>query len=51
MFRRALLLLAVAGIYLMIKRSNMRASAPRANDRAAEAQWANEGGANAPASV
>ena len=50
MIRRALLLLAMAGIYLAIKRSNQRLSQP-AMDRAADAQWANEGGAHAPSSI
>lgn len=40
MLRRALLLLAMTGIYLAVRRS-----------RQTEAQWANEGGANAHASV
>ena len=46
MIRRALLLLAIAGIYVAIKR-NLQRSTPPVKD-AAEAQWANEGGANAP---
>ena len=50
MMRRVLLLLAVAGIYAIAKR-RVRAPPPRENVRAAEAQWANEGGANAPAGV
>lgn len=47
MIRRALLLLAIAGIYVAIKR-NLQRSTPPVKDAAAEAQWANEGGANAP---
>ena len=50
MIRRALLLLAMAGIYVAIKRSRPTDVRP-AKDHAAEAQWANEGGANAPATV
>jgi hypothetical protein len=47
MIRRALLLLAMAGIYVAIKR-NFRNAAQPVKDVAADAQWANEGGANAP---
>jgi hypothetical protein len=50
MIRRALLLLAIAGICVAIKR-NLRNAAQPAKDVAADAQWANEGGANAPSSV
>jgi hypothetical protein len=50
MIRRALILLAMAGIYVAIKRGLQNGGAP-ARDHAAEAQWANEGGANAPATV
>jgi hypothetical protein len=50
MIRRALLLLAMAGIYVAIKSSLQKNSQP-AKDHAAEAQWANEGGANSPAIV
>jgi hypothetical protein len=50
MIRRALLLLALAGIYVVIKRSLQTEGRP-AKDHDAEAQWANEGGANAPATV
>jgi hypothetical protein len=50
MIRRALLLLAMAGIYVAIKRS-LQPQAPLAEDPSAEAQWTNEGGANAPAPV
>jgi hypothetical protein len=49
MIRRVLLLLVMAGIYVAIRRS-LQNEVP-AKDNAAEAQWANEGGANAPASV
>jgi hypothetical protein len=48
MIRRALLLLALAGIYVAIKRS-LQAEVRPVNDNTAEAQWANEGGASAPA--
>jgi len=47
MIRRALLLLALAGIYVAIKRS-LQTERRSVNDDASEAQWANEGGANAP---
>jgi hypothetical protein len=50
MIRRALLLLTLAGIYLALKRGGQKDALP-ATDHAADAQWANEGGANAPASV
>jgi hypothetical protein len=50
MIRRALLLLAMAGIYVAIRLSRKTEVRP-AKDLAAEAQWANEGGANPHASV
>jgi hypothetical protein len=50
MFRRALLLLAMAGIYVAIRRS-LQTEVRRAVDHEAEAQWANEGGAHASVSV
>jgi hypothetical protein len=50
MIRRALLLLALAGIYVGIKRKLQNDAQP-VEDQAAAAQWANEGGANAPSSV
>ena len=50
MIRRALLILALAGIYLIVKRAQDPA-ARRDEDQAADAQWANEGGGNSPASV
>jgi hypothetical protein len=49
MIRRTLLLIAVAAIFFSVTRKR-RAAAQEA-DHDAEAQWANEGGANAPASV
>ena len=49
MIRRALLLLTLAGIYNAFKRHGQKALA--AVDHAADAQWANEGGANAPTTV
>ena len=51
MIRRALLLLTLAGIYLLLKRGSGTVAVSRADDHDADAQWANEGGANAPASV
>lgn len=50
MFRRGLLLIALAGIYVMGKRIAQN-SALRKSDRVAEAQWANEGGGNGPPSA
>lgn len=50
MIRRALLMLAIAGIYVAVKR-NLQHAAPPAKDVAADARWANEGGNNAPSSV
>ena len=50
MIRRALLLLAIAGIYMAIK-PILQNSARPAKDAAADARWANEGGANAPSSL
>jgi hypothetical protein len=50
MIRKALLLLAMAGIYIAIKRGAGN-PAPALADHAADAQWANEGGAHAPATV
>jgi hypothetical protein len=50
MIRRALLLLTLAGIYIAYKRSRQSPSFSQ-EDRVSDAQWANEGGANAPASV
>jgi hypothetical protein len=49
MIRRTLLLLAMAGIYIAIKRSAQKL--PLATDRADDARWVNEGGAPAPATV
>ena len=51
MIRRALLLVTLAAIYIAYKRSRSNRPAPGAADHASDAQWANEGGANAPASV
>jgi hypothetical protein len=50
MIRRLLLLLAVAAVYVAFQRSRNNAR-QRAVDDEAEAQWANEGGANSPSSV
>ena len=47
MIRRALLVLTIAAIYLAIKRSAEN-KVRRAVERDADAQWANEGGANTP---
>jgi hypothetical protein len=43
-------LLLMAGIYVAIRRV-LRTEVRPASDNPAEAQWANEGGANAPPSV
>ena len=50
MIGRALLLLAMAGIYVAIRLSR-QTEVRQVKDHAAEAQWANEGGANAHVSV
>jgi hypothetical protein len=50
MIRRAIVILSAAAIYLMVKRSQRKA-ATLVQDRNAEAEWANEGGANSPSSV
>jgi hypothetical protein len=50
MIRRALLVFTIAAIYLAIKR-NAQNRARQVMDRDADAQWANEGGANAPTTV
>ncbi len=49
MMRRALLLIAIAAIYIAVRRKPREIEPSAEHD--AEAQWANEGGANAPASV
>jgi hypothetical protein len=51
MIRRALLLVTLAAIYIAYKRIRADGAAARGAERAADARWANEGGANAPASV
>jgi hypothetical protein len=51
MIRRALLLLTIAGIYIALKKRHDQNAKRPANEHAADANWANEGGANAPASV
>jgi hypothetical protein len=50
MIRKTLILAALTAIYVAYRRSrrNRPAAGP---DQEEEAQWANEGGANAPASV
>jgi hypothetical protein len=50
MIRRAILVVSLAAIYIAYRRwqSNRATSSL---DHEADAQWANEGGANAPASV
>ena len=45
MIRRALLLLALAGIYVGMKRK-LQNAAQTGKDEAAAGRWANEGGAN-----
>jgi hypothetical protein len=49
MIRSALLLIAIAAIYVAVTRKP-RGGEPSA-EHDADAQWANEGGANAPTSV
>jgi hypothetical protein len=49
MIRRALLLFAVAGIYLWVKRTSPTVPVTGADRVAdADADWANEGGRNSP---
>jgi hypothetical protein len=53
MIRRALLLFAVAGIYLWVKRTSPTVPVTGADrvadaDADADADWANEGGRNSP---
>ncbi|MEP6883709.1 MAG: hypothetical protein ABJC66_03065 [Gammaproteobacteria bacterium] len=50
MTRRILFLLVAATIYIIVKRG-VKTPAERALDQAADADWANEGGRNAPPSV
>lgn len=53
MIRRALLILAIAGIYVAVKRNarqNEQQGLPR-DQRDSHSTWANEGGANVPSSV
>jgi len=50
MIRRVLLLLTIAAVYVAFQRSRNNAR-QRAADHEAEAEWANEGGANASGSV
>jgi hypothetical protein len=50
MIQRVLVLLLIAGIYVAIKRV-LQTAVRAASDNPAEAQWANEGGANASQSV
>jgi hypothetical protein len=46
MIKRTLLLLAIAGIYIWIRRNQQSAAPVKEAERAAESEWANEGGAN-----
>ncbi|HEY0748978.1 MAG TPA: hypothetical protein VGD63_19900 [Steroidobacteraceae bacterium] len=53
MIRRALLILAIAGIYVAVKRNaqqNVR-NGQRKDQRDQQSTWANEGGANVPTGV
>ncbi len=50
MLRRALLVLTLAGLYIAVKQLKGKQTTV-ATDRAAEDEWANEGGATQPASV
>jgi hypothetical protein len=51
MIKRALLLLAMAGVYVWIRRQQQAIVPTKDDDHAAEAEWASEGGANPSASV
>lgn len=46
MFKRALLVLAIAGVYVWIRRQQDAVLSLKKIDHSAEAEWANEGGAN-----
>lgn len=46
MIKRALVVLAMAGIYVWIRRQQQRLAQVAEPEHAAEADWANEGGAN-----
>lgn len=51
MLKRALLVLAMVGVYVWIRRQQQAIVATQKDHHAAEAEWANEGGANPSASV
>ena len=51
MIRRALVLLIMAGVYVAIRRGLQTDEVRPAKDNTAEAQWANEGGANASSTI
>jgi hypothetical protein len=51
MIKRAIVLLSLAAIYIWVTRHREALTARRQDDHAAEADWANEGGQNAPPSV
>ena len=52
MRKQALILLAMAGVYVWIRRRQRDNLVPvKGADHAAEAEWANEGGANPDVSV
>jgi hypothetical protein len=51
MFKRAIVLLSLAAIYIWMTRHRDALAARQQDDHAAEAEWANEGGQNAPPSV
>ncbi len=46
MVRRALLLLALVGVYLVYRQSKLDAASAASEEE--DARWANEGGANSP---
>jgi len=51
MIKRALLVLAAAGIYVWIRRQQGRTTLAKKDERSAESEWANEGGRNPSASA
>jgi hypothetical protein len=51
MFKRAFILISLAGIYIWLTRERGPLAKRTPTDHAAEADWANEGGQNSPASV
>lgn len=51
MIRRTILMIAVAGIYVWMRRRQQAGAAEVMEDHEAQASWASEGGANPATSV